>query len=84
MPTVTIPMHYRDGARGGHRLDTIEEFANYFESPALFHYYPSDTIEIVPNMEPQVAVLKFCGVYEDEETEKKRSLFAGFRKKKTR
>ena len=66
MPNVTIPMHYRDGSRGGHRLDTIGEFANYFESAEMFHYYDSDTIEIVPDMEPQVAVLKFKGVYEEE------------------
>ena len=66
MPNVTIPMHYRDGSRGGHRLDTIGEFANYFESAEMFRYYDSDSIEIVPDMEPQVAVLKFQGVYEAE------------------
>lgn len=64
MPNVIIPMHYRDGNRGGHRLENIEDFKNYFESDALFHYYDSDTIEITPGMEPQVAVLKFAGVNE--------------------
>ena len=64
MPNVIIPMHYRDGNRGGHRLENIEDFKNYFESDALFHYYDSDTIEITPGMEPQVAVLKFIGVNE--------------------
>ena len=64
MPNVIIPMHYRDGHRGGHRLETIEDFKNYFESDTLFHYYDSDTIEITPGMEPQVAVLKFIGVNE--------------------
>ena len=84
MPNVTIPMHYRDESRGGHRLDTIEEFANYFESPEMFHYYDTDTIEIVPNMEPQVAVLKFRGVYEKEEEKKtdKKSLLSRFLRKK--
>lgn len=64
MPNVIIPMHYRDGIRGGHRLETIEEFKNYFESDSLFHYYDTDTIEVFPGMEPQVAVLKFLGVDE--------------------
>ncbi len=64
MPRVLIPMHYRDGNRGGHRLENIGDFKNYFESDALFHYYDSDTIEITPGMEPQVAVLKFIGVNE--------------------
>ena len=64
MPNVIIPMHYRDGNRGGHRLENIEDFKNYFESDTLFHYYDSDTIEITPGMEPQVAVLKFIGVNE--------------------
>lgn len=59
MPNVIIPMHYRDGRRGGHRLETVEDFANYFESPELVHVYESDTIEIVPGMEPQIAVLKY-------------------------
>ena len=59
MPNVIIPMHYRDGKRGGHRLETVHDFMNYFESDALFHFYDTDTIEIVPNMEPQIAILKF-------------------------
>ena len=68
MPNVIIPMHYRDGNRGGHRLENIEDFKNYFESDALFHYYDSDTIEITQGMEPQVAVLKFLGVNEQPDT----------------
>ena len=73
MPNVIIPMHYRDGIRGGHRLENIEDFKNYFESDSLFHYYDSDTIEITPEMEPQVAVLKFCGVNEvPEQTVRKK------------
>ncbi|MBR0390742.1 MAG: MBL fold metallo-hydrolase [Oscillospiraceae bacterium] len=66
MPNVIIPMHYRDGNRGGHRLETVDDFKNYFESAAMFHYYDSDTIEIEKNMEPQVAVLKFIGVNEED------------------
>ena len=69
MPNVIIPMHYRDGNRGGHRLETVEDFKNYFESDSLFHYYNTDTIEILPGMEPQVAVLKFLGVNEQLEIE---------------
>lgn len=73
MPNVIIPMHYRDGNRGGHRLENIGDFKNYFESDTLFHYYDTDTIEISAGMEPQVAVLKFLGVNEktEEHTEKK-------------
>ncbi len=50
----------------------------------MFHYYDTDTIEIVPNMEPQVAVLKFRGVYEKEEEKKtdKKSLLSRFLRKK--
>lgn len=69
MPNVIIPMHYRDGNRGGHRLETVEDFKKYFESDSLFHYYNTDTIEILPGMEPQVAVLKFLGVNEQPEIE---------------
>lgn len=64
MPTVIIPMHYRDGKRGGHRLETVRDFAGYFESEDLVHFYVSDTIEITSGMEPQIAVLQFKGVYE--------------------
>ena len=64
MPSVIIPMHYRDGKRGGHRLETVDDFKNYFESETLFHYYDSDTIEITKGMEPQVAVLQFRAVNE--------------------
>ena len=69
MPTVIIPMHYRDGKRGGHRLETVEDFTKYFESESLFHYYDSNTIEVTHDMEPQVAVLKFKEVNERENPE---------------
>ena len=59
MPTVIIPMHYRDENRGGHRLEKINDFANCFESEEMIHYYESDSIEITHGMEPQVAVLRF-------------------------
>ncbi len=67
MPSVIIPMHYRDGNRGGHRLETVEDFKNYFESDSLFHYYNSNCIEITPGMEPQVAVLKYMPIFERDD-----------------
>lgn len=75
MPTVIIPMHYRDGTRGGHRLETVDDFAGYFESAELVHNYDNDTIEITHGMEPQIAVLKFQGVNEEaaRETEQRRT-----------
>jgi hypothetical protein len=89
MPTVVIPMHYRDGSRGGHRLETVEDFAYYFESPELVHYYDVDTIGITPGMEPQIAVLKYMGLQEEsmlsekKKTENKRTgQFTLFRKRK--
>lgn len=60
-PTVLIPMHYRDGSRGPRRLETVETLVNYFEDPSFAKYYSSDTLEIGPGMEPQIAVLKFMG-----------------------
>ena len=69
MPTVIIPMHYRDGNRGGHRLETVDDFAGYFESPELVHRFATDTLEITTGMEPQIAVLKFLGVNEAPETD---------------
>ena len=60
-PKVLIPMHYRDGARGPRRLETIEDLMNKFEAPEFAHYYNTDTIEITPDVEPQVAVLKYMG-----------------------
>ena len=66
MPNVIIPMHYRDENRGGHRLEMIKDFVGHFESEEMIRYYDTDTIEITPNMEPQVAVLKFKGVCERE------------------
>ena len=61
MATVVIPMHYRDGVRGGHRLETVRDFAYQFESPELIHYYDTDTFTVEAFMEPQVAVLKYLG-----------------------
>ena len=86
MPNVIIPMHYRDGNRGGHRLEMVRDFANYFESEEMIHYYDTDTIEIAPGMEPQVAVLKYIGVNEKPEetvrTKKIVGLLARLRERK--
>ena len=60
-PKVIIPMHYRDGKRGPRRLEHIEALTNYFEAPEMIHHYPGDSITITPDMEPQVAVLKYMG-----------------------
>ncbi len=80
MPKVIIPMHYRDGNRGGHRLEKIEDFTNYYESPEFIHHYDTDTIEITLEMEPQVAVLKYMGmkndVLKEKERKKENRLFA--------
>lgn len=61
IPTVLIPMHYRDGDRGTRRLESVEELINKFEDPSFAKYYDTDTIEITSDMEPQIAVLKFLG-----------------------
>ena len=61
MAKVIIPMHYRHGNMGGHRLETVEDFAYYFESPEFIHRYDTDTFTVSPDMEPQVAVLKYLG-----------------------
>jgi L-ascorbate metabolism protein UlaG (beta-lactamase superfamily) len=61
MANVIIPMHYRHDGMGAHRLETVEDFANHFESPEMIHRYDTDTITITPGMEPQVAVLKYLG-----------------------
>ena len=61
MAKVIIPMHYRDENRGAHRLESVEEFINHFESPEYIHRYNTDTLEIRPDLEPQVAVLKYQG-----------------------
>ena len=82
MPNVIIPMHYRDKNRGGHRLETVEDFANYFESPELVHHYETDTIEIQPGMEPQIAVLQFQGVDEAEKEPKRTHLLSRWKRSK--
>ena len=61
MAKVIIPMHYRDGNRGAHRLEGVEDFAYYFESPDFIHRYEGDTFTVTAEMEPQVAVLRFLG-----------------------
>ena len=61
MAKVIIPMHYRDEGRGGHRLETVRDFAYHFESPEFIHFYDTDTFTVTPDMEPQVAVLKYLG-----------------------
>ena len=60
-PKALVPMHYRFGSHGSRRLEKIEDLANYFEAPEMIHYYDTDTIEITPDIEPQVAVLKYLG-----------------------
>ena len=61
MAKVIIPMHYRDGNRGAHRLETVADFVYHFESPEFIRYYDGDTLSVTRDMEPQVAVLKYLG-----------------------
>ncbi len=61
MAKVIIPMHYRHGNMGGHRLETVEDFAYYFESPEFIHRYDTDTLTVTPDLEPQVAILRYLG-----------------------
>jgi hypothetical protein len=61
MAKVIIPMHYRDENRGAHRLESVEEFIKYFDSDEFIHRYDTDTLTVTPELEPQVAVLKFQG-----------------------
>ena len=60
-PRVVIPMHYRFGEHGARRLEHVDELLHYFNAPGMAHFYESDTIEITPETEPQVAVLKYLG-----------------------
>ena len=83
MAKVIIPMHYRHDGMGAHRLETVEDFANQFESPELIHRYDSDTLTVTPDLEPQVAILKYLGPagYADlipaaKQQEEKKGLFA--------
>ena len=49
----------------------------------MIHYYDTDIIEITPDLEPQVAVLKFLGVNEKPtQKEKNMGLITWFRKSK--
>ena len=61
MAKVIIPMHYRDENRGAHRLESVEEFIKYFDADSFIHRYQSDTLTVTPDLEPQVAVLKYLG-----------------------
>ena len=61
MAKVILPMHYRDENRGAHRLESVEDFLYYFESPEFIHRYDGDTFVLTPDAEPQVAVLKYLG-----------------------
>ena len=61
MAKVVVPLHYRHDGMGGHRLETVEDFAYHFESPDMIHYYDTDTLTVEHGMEPQVAVLKYIG-----------------------
>lgn len=83
MAKVVIPMHYRQDGRGAHRLESVEDFANHFESPELIHYYTTDTLSVTPDLEPQVAVLKYLGpagwgelLAQEEKREKKPGLLS--------
>ena len=86
MAKVIVPMHYRDGNRGGHRLESVEEFVKYFESPEYIHRYDTDVLHITPDLEPQVAVLKYLGpaawgsLMQEEKPRQKRSLFSLLRR----
>ena len=76
-PRVLIPMHYRDGKRGPRRLEHLEELTKHY-APAMIRRYDTDRITILPDMEPQVAVLQFQGPQEPERVgaERKRSLLS--------
>ena len=79
---VVIPMHYRDGNRGAHRLESVTEFTDKF-----IHWYPTDTFTVTPDMEPQVAVLKYLGpeawgtLAQEEEKSVRKGLFGRLLKK---
>ena len=87
MARVIIPMHYRDENRGAHRLESVKEFTDKFESPEFIHYYPGDTLTVTSDMEPQVAVLKYLGpeswgaLAAPEESAPRRGLLARFLRK---
>ena len=76
-PRVILPMHYRDGNRGPRRLEHVEELTKHF-APDMVHTLETDRITIVPDMAPQVAVLKFIGLTDEErpQPEKKPSLLS--------
>ena len=61
MPTAIIPMHYRFGTHGARRLEHLEQLESVFEAPGMFIRYPSDTLVVDENLEPQIAVLKYMG-----------------------
>ena len=86
-PRVVIPMHYRFGEHGARRLEHLDDLLHYFNAPGLAHFYESDTITITPDMEPQVAVLKYLGpeswgaLAAPSEKPERRGLLARLRKK---
>ena len=65
----------------------MEEFIKYFDSDEYIHRYDTDTLEITPDLEPQVAVLKYLGpaawgsLRAEEKAREKRSLFSRFRRR---
>lgn len=76
MPRVLIPMHYRDGNRGPRRLEHVEELTKHF-APSMVRRYETDRILIDADTEPQIALLRFCGLSSEEHgAEKKPSLLA--------
>ena len=60
-PRVLIPMHYRDENHGIRRLETVDKLVSYFEDPSFAVEYDSDTLEIIHEMTPQIAILKYQG-----------------------
>ena len=61
LPRVIVPMHYRFGDHGARRLEHVEDLLHYFNAPGLAHEYDTDTLVVTPDMEPQVALLKYLG-----------------------
>lgn len=54
-PRVVIPMHYRHGRYGFTEIGTVEKFTDLFPAQCV-HRLPGRELEIVSEMEPQIAV----------------------------
>ena len=59
-PRVTVPMHYRDGARGYEVLEPVEAFLSQFPAE-LIRRYPGNTLTLTPDLPEQIAVLTYLG-----------------------